>query len=206
MNLSSLRNEIKDFLGYCAPATKVDFEIESTSEQLEYTRYLIHYRSMEGDEIGAFLLIPKGTGPFPAALVHHQNNSEWHLGKSEVCGIIGDTFQAFGHALANKGIVVLAPDSICFEDRRFHSSGVKPSENDGLGYWHELNKRLLVGDFLMKKLLLDAGVGVSLLAGHPQVNPEKIGTMGHPLGGSLERFFFARLATEKICGKTPGAG
>jgi dienelactone hydrolase len=191
MDLNSIRNEIKDFFGYHSPETKISFEIKNTSEQLEYTRYLIHYRSMEGDEIGAFLLIPKGTGPFPAAIVHHQNNSEWHLGKSEVCGIVGDTFQSFGHALANKGMVVLAPDSICFEDRRLHGSGVKPSEGDGLGYLHEMSKRLIVGDFLMKKFLLDASVGVSILAEHPQVNPVKIGTIGHALGGSLALFLAA---------------
>lgn len=191
MDQNSLRAEIKEFLGYHSPDTQASFEIESTSEQLEYTRYLIRYRSMEGDEIGAYLLIPKGTGPFPAALVHHQNNSEWHLGKSEVCGIIGDTFQSFGHALANKGMVVLAPDSICFEDRRFHSSGVKPGDGDGLRYLHEMSKRLVVGDFLMKKLLLDAGIGLSLLAGHPQVDPQRIGVMGHALGGSVALFLSA---------------
>ncbi|MCL6590828.1 MAG: acetylxylan esterase [Firmicutes bacterium] len=192
MDLSSLRNEIKDFLGYHSPETnKVSFEIKNTSEQLEYTRYRIHYRSVEGDEIGAYLLIPKGTGPFPAAIVHHQNNSEWHLGKSEVCGIIGDTFQSFGHALANKGMVVLAPDCFCFEDRRLHSFGVKPSEEDGLRYLHEMSKRLIVGDFLMRKFLLDAGVGLSILAGHPQVDPQRIGTMGHALGGSIALFLSA---------------
>ncbi len=45
------------------------------------------------------------------------------LGKSEVCGLAGNPLQAFGVALVKKGFVVLAPDSICFEDRKEKCKG-----------------------------------------------------------------------------------
>ena len=51
-------------------------------------------------------------------MINHQHNSERHFGKSEVCGIVGSPYQAFGPVLARHGFVVLVPDVICFEERR----------------------------------------------------------------------------------------
>jgi dienelactone hydrolase len=70
------------------------------------------------------LLVPDGAGPFAAVLVHHQHNSEWHLGKSEVAGLAGYPLRACGPALARAGLVVLAPDAVGFEDRRYIGTGV----------------------------------------------------------------------------------
>lgn len=41
-----------------------------------YTRTLLRYPSGDGDAVTAYLLVPKGDGPFPAVLVHHQHNSD----------------------------------------------------------------------------------------------------------------------------------
>jgi hypothetical protein len=51
-------------------------------------------------------------------VVHHEHAEERHLGKSEACGLAGNSLVAFGPALAQQGIAVLAPDSICFEVQR----------------------------------------------------------------------------------------
>lgn len=188
MDLNSLRQEIGSFLGFQIPAGSISYEVVKTVEQPEYTRSLIMYRSLEGDEISAFLLIPKGQGPFPGVIVHHQHNQEWHLGKSEVCGIVGESLQSFGHALANKGMVVLAPDTIGFEDRRRNCSGVKPDPSDWLQYYNEMSYRLVVGDTLMRKILLDAALGVALLMGLPEVDSNRIGALGHSFGGNTVLF------------------
>lgn len=67
------------------------------------------------------MIIPETLGNNPAILINHQHNREHHLGKSEVCGLAGNPLQAFGPELAIIGFVVLAPDSICFEELKFEN-------------------------------------------------------------------------------------
>ncbi len=193
MDANLLRNEIGEFLGFKVPEILVPFETHKIVEEQGYTKYLICYQGREGDDIPAFLLMPKGAGPFSAVLVHHQHNGERHLGKSEVCGLVGDPWQAFGPALATKGIVVLAPDSICFEDRRRNRSGTEPDEGmaDVDQHYNEMCYRLVRGDALMSKVLDDAALGISLLCGHPRVDGQKIGTLGHSYGGNTVLFHSA---------------
>src|SRR5262245_30675607 len=125
MSVDRLREEISEFLGFSISEAPVSFVIHDAVEEHDYRRLRISYTSPEGDPIPAFLLLPYGNGPFAAALIHHQHHGQRHLGKSEVCGLVGDTLQAFGPVLARQGIVVLAPDSICFEDRRSNRTGIE---------------------------------------------------------------------------------
>jgi dienelactone hydrolase len=122
-------------------------------------------------------------------LVHHQHNSEWHLGKSEVCGIKGDPLNAFGVSLAKSGFVVLAPDTIGFEDRRRNQKGNQRNEKtDWLQYYNGMAYRLLHDQYLMTTILNDALIGMSLLTQHTLVNDIKIGIMGHSSGGNISIF------------------
>jgi hypothetical protein len=130
MSIDTLRQEISDFLGFSISDAPVPYVTHETVEEDGYQRLRISYPSQEGDPILAFLLLPDGREPFAAVVVHHQHNSQRHLGKSEVCGLVGESFQAFGPALAKQGIVVLAPDSICFEDRRRNRTGIEPDAAD----------------------------------------------------------------------------
>jgi dienelactone hydrolase len=202
MSLERLRQQISEFLRFSIPETPVSFEIQNTTEEHGYQRMLIHYASQEGDRIPAFLLMPdaaaNGEGPFAAVLVHHQHNSQRHLGKSEVCGLVGDPLQAFGPTLASQGIIVLAPDSICFEDRRMNRSGTEPDEGaDDDQHYNEMCYRLLRGDTLMRKVLSDSAQGISLLRGLPSVDPARIGMLGHSYGGNTVLFHGA--LDERIC-------
>lgn len=166
-----------------------DYKVINQEELDEYTRLLIHYLGSENDTISAFLLIPKGNGPFPAVLVHHQHNGERHLGKSEVCGLYGDPLQAFGAELVKKGFVVLAPDSICFEDRRKNKKGITPDEEaDFLQHYNEMCYRILKGNSLMKKVIEDAEIGFDILKSHTIVDKSRIGVLGHSYGGNTVLF------------------
>ena len=40
---------------------------------------------------------------------------------------------------AQDGFVVLAPDSICFEDRRRNQSGIEAHESDGMQYFNGMS-------------------------------------------------------------------
>jgi dienelactone hydrolase len=148
-----------------------------------YTRERVEYRGLEGDAIPAFLFMPTGREPQGGVAVFHQHNGEFHFGKSEVAGLVGSPFQAFGPALARRGLAVLAPDAISFEDRRAGVTGVEPDTYDWLQHYNALNYRLIDGDTLMRKCLDDAQRAVSVLLGLPGMDPRRVGVAGHSYGG-----------------------
>lgn len=191
MSYDIQRDEIRNFLKYRPTDKQVDFVIHEEIQETGYRRYRISYPANDGDTIHALLLIPDGEGKFPALLIQHQHNSERHLGKSEVCGLAGDPLQAFGSQFAQDGFVVLAPDSICFEDRRRNQSGIEEDEEDGMQHFNEMCYRISTGDFLMRKVLDDVAIGLSLLEQHAAVDSEQIGTLGHSYGGNNVLFHAA---------------
>jgi dienelactone hydrolase len=189
MNVSAqLPERLRTFLRLEIVEDAVPFDLKERAPGDGYERQLIAYSAADGESIPAFLLLPQGDGPFPAVIVHHQHASQRHLGKSEVVGLAGDPLQAFGPALARRGFIVLAPDSICFEDHRKHARGADPHELDDLGHFIELGQRLAQGDTLMRKVLSDASCGVSLLVHHPLVDATRIGALGHSMGGNTVLF------------------
>ena len=187
--MMGLREEIAKIIGVDLPNSESNIQyvvLESIKEE-GYTRQLIEYDSY-GDKVRAYLLLPEILEHNPAILINHQHNREHHLGKSEVCGLAGNPLQAFGPVLAKKGFVALAPDSICFEDRR------KDPMVEGFDFWQHFDEmcyRILRGEILMKKVLDDAMNGISFLAGLEYVDNKKIGTMGHSYGGNTVLFLSA---------------
>jgi dienelactone hydrolase len=188
MSIDKLRQQMSEFLEFSISDAPVAYVTHEAVEEDSYQRLHISYPGQEGDRIPAILLLPDGRGPFAAVLVHHQHNSQRHLGKSEVCGLAGDSFQAFGPALAKQGIVVLAPDSICFEDRRHNRTGIEPDDSDVEQHYNEMCYRLLRGDTLMHKVLSDSTQAISLLHSHSLVDPTRIGILGHSYGGNTVLF------------------
>jgi dienelactone hydrolase len=153
-----------------------------------YRERLIEYRNLEGETVRAFLLVPDRPGPLPGVVVHHQHNGERHLGKSEVIGRAGDPIQAFALRLARKGIAVLAPDAACFEDRRRGASGTEPGPRDDSQHYDEMAYRLVQGSLLMSLVVADASLAVTVLSMQDQVDPERVGMLGHSMGGHTTLF------------------
>lgn len=185
----NLRNEIAEVIGIDVPNTisNVEYRILESTEEDGYTRQLIEYDS-HGDRVTAYLLLPEKLDKNPAVLINHQHNREHHLGKSEVCGLAGNPLQAFGPELAKRGFVVLAPDSICFEERR------KDPHVEGFDFWQHFNEmcyRIIRGEYLMKKVLEDAVNGITLLSNLAYVDNKRIGTLGHSYGGNTVLFLSA---------------
>ncbi len=156
-----------------------------------YTRERVEYHGLEGDLIPALLFTPT-IGPVRGGVVvFHQHNGEFHLGKSEVAGIAGDRFQAFGPALAREGIVVLAPDAITFEDRRTCGRGIEPHEDDWLQHYNAMAYRLVNGDLLMRKALDDAQRAISVLTQVAGTPNGPVGVIGHSYGGTTALYLAA---------------
>lgn len=191
--MSEMRKDIAELIGMELSAlteasnTSVPYTVLSSTKEGGYTRQYIKYVS-GSEQVPAYLLIPDKQGNNPAVLIHHQHNREHHLGKSEVCGLAGNPLQAFGPALAKKGFVVLTPDAVCFEERR------EDPTVEGFDFWqhfHVACYRIVKGDCLMKQVLTDAMNGISLLAGLPYVDRNRIGTLGHSMGGNTVLFLAA---------------
>jgi len=187
--MKDLRKDIERIIGINTVDKKhhIDYQVLKSIKEDGYIRQLITYES-NGDNVTAFLLIPDILNNNPAILINHQHNREHHLGKSEVCGVNGNPLQAFGPELAKRGFVVLASDSICFEERR------KDPTVEGFDFWQHFNEmcyRIINGEYLMKKVLEDAMNGISLLYSLPYVDKKRIGTMGHSYGGNTTLFLSA---------------
>lgn len=125
MNLETVRQRIAAYLDFRIPDLPVSFSVHEKVQEVGYSRSRISYPGDEGERLPAYLLLPETGDSLAGVVVHHQHHGQRHFGKSEVCGLVGDPWQAFGPALARSGFAVLAPDSICFEDRRRDARGTE---------------------------------------------------------------------------------
>ncbi len=184
------RDEIREFLRILMDLdTPVELSVEWSKDRGDHVLQRVVYPTPDGDQVPAFLLRPHDPHPsLPGFVVYHQHASQWHLGKSEVVGLAGDPLQALGLPLVSAGAVVLAPDSICFEDRRRTGAGTDPRENDRDQHDNELTYRLVRGDTLARKVIQDAATAVSVLTNLGQVNPAQVGAIGHSYGGTTVLF------------------
>ena len=179
------RQGILNCLGEFPKKIPLNLKIETTKQEDGYARSLLSFSVEERERITAWLLVPGTPKPearWPAMLAIHQHGGEYQLGKSEPAGLAGPIVNHYGLDLCRKGYVVLCPDLLCFEDRRVDKTDdVKLADHD---YEHfEFTKRVLNGSCLQTKYLHDLSCCIDLLQSLPEVNGEKIGTIGHSLGG-----------------------
>ncbi len=163
-------------------------QIHSQEELPHYTRYKISFASEPGDRVPAWLLVPKGiTKPRPAMVCPHQTI---RIGKDEVAGLAGRPTRQYGHELAARGYVCLVPDYPSFGEYQYDFQPPRHRHPSGTikGIWNHIRC-------------------VDLLERLPQVDPDRIGAIGHSLGGHNSIFvaaFDRRIrAVVTSCGFTP---
>ncbi len=135
-----------------------------------YTRKKITFQSEPGDRAPAYLLIPKNiTGKAPAILALHQT---YQLGKEEPVGKSGLLNRNYAQELAERGYVVIAPDYPGFGDYMIDVYAMGYESGTMKGIWNHVRC-------------------VDLLQSLPEVDPERIGAIGHSLGGHNTLFVSA---------------
>ncbi len=144
----------------------LDLKIEGEETLERFVRRRISYESSDGERIPAYLLLPRvregqGGAKLPAVLCLHQTTA---IGKGEPAGIRGKESLHYAADLAARGYVTLAPDYPNFGDHAFDTYG----------------KGYVSGSM---KAIRDNARSVDLLVSLPEVDPERIGCMGHSLGG-----------------------
>jgi len=184
----ALRGRVAELVDFSVPSSAPDLKVLEERGRDGYNEQLVRYTSGDRVESPALLLLPEGEGPFPAVVAYHQHHSQWHIGKSEVAGLAGDPDQALGPGLARRGVAVLAPDTIGFEDRRRSRAGTAPGDDDERQYYNEMAYRLLDGELLMSTILADGAQAMSVLGQVQGVDRGRIGVVGHSMGGTTALF------------------
>jgi hypothetical protein len=133
-----------------------------------YEIWWIEYRATLSDRVPALLLLPKDRStPRPAMLCLHQTV---RVGKAEPAGLAGDPNLHYAAELAQRGYVCLAPDYPGFGD----------DSSDPLG-----GGRYASG--LMRAIWNNIR-GLDLLQSLPEVDEDRLGAIGHSLGGHTALF------------------
>ncbi len=168
---------------------KVPLDVKVISEEkLEgYTRKKVSFAVEKGDRVPAWLLIPDGTvagKKMPAMLCLHQTTN---IGKDEPAGVGGKPSLQYGLHLVKRGYVCLAPDYPSFGE-----------------YPYDFQAATQRGDYQSgsMKAIWNNMRAVDYLQSLPEVNGERIGVIGHSLGGHNSMFtavFDSRLKVIVSC-------
>lgn len=180
------RESLKSVLGAPPDNAPLNAQVVETEGFEDYRREKVRYQVAPGEWSYAYMLIPRPLREScPSIFCHHRHNREWNLGKSEIVGLKGDPNEAIGLELVKRGYVVFAPDAIAFEERCpediNHDDPLEPYMNN----FNELARRLLRGETLLKKVIHDASRGIDYMLTRPEVDPKRIGFMGHGYGAKM---------------------
>ena len=195
METETLRSSVLALLGRFPERVPLSPLVGLPIDEGDYDRARVTYAVESGERVSAWLLTPHGEAPssgWPALLAIHQHANQYQLGKAEPVGLDGDPMYAYGRELCQRGYVVLCPDLLCFEERRpaNEARAAGKAMDDASNERFEFTKRVLLGSCLQTKYLHDLTCAVDLLASLPSVNSERLGVIGHSLGG-LEALWLA---------------
>jgi dienelactone hydrolase len=143
----------------------LDLRVIEEARLSRCTRKRVTYRADPGDWVTAYLFVPNDLkGKTPAMLCLHQTIE---IGKDEPAGLGGSPDLSYALELAERGYVTLAPDYWTFGDYRFkkydpYDSGYVSGTMKGI--WNHMRS-------------------VDLLGSLPEVDGDRIGCIGHSLGG-----------------------
>ena len=146
---------------------QLDIKIYDESSIDGIRRMKISFAAEKNDRVPAWLFIPSGQRtPVPGILCLHQTID---IGKSEPAGLGGSPDLYYALELARRGYVTLAPDYPNFGEYSYnpYSHGYLSASMKGI--WNHM-------------------AAVDLLQSLPEVDPERIGCIGHSLGGHNSLF------------------
>jgi dienelactone hydrolase len=138
-----------------------------------YVMQRVNYFVDDWNRVSAWLFIPEEREEeLPAVVCCHQESA---FGKDEAAGLEGDKDYAFARRLAEMGFVTIAPDCVTAGERK--SAGL-------LAYDTSRFLQDFKGMSPLGKMLVDHQQAIDVLLDTKTVDPERIGVMGHSLGGT----------------------
>ncbi|MEP6755971.1 MAG: acetylxylan esterase, partial [Chthonomonadales bacterium] len=141
---------------------RLDVQVSEEVDAGTYIRKKLTYQSAPGERVNAYLLIPKThEHPLPAILCLHQTTDQTIR---ETIGLAGRPNMHYGSELAERGFVVVAPEYPMLGDHQIQI----PSDRWASG---------------SMKAIWDNMGAIDLLQSMHEVDPNRIGAIGHSLGG-----------------------
>lgn len=187
---SQIENTWRECIGEIPPLVKTQFELFSWETFPEYYFLKVKYATVFGDTVPANLLLPREVNSknltskndaleilyskqlqYPAVIALHPTSE---VGKDDVSTPEGRENRQYGLELAKRGYVVLAPDTITAGERVLDIEKPFQTATFDTQYpnWSAV-----------AKMIIDHKQGVSLLENIKCVDSNRIGAIGHSLGG-----------------------
>jgi acetyl esterase/lipase len=152
---------------------------ESVVVDGQYTRWLVSYNVEAGERAHAFLGIPlKLDGRAPAIVALH---GTYKQGKDQAAGLVDNPDKAFLDHLCRRGYVVVAPDHFVAGHR------IPPEGPYETARFYEKHPNWTA----VGKFTFEHSIAIDLLQSLPEVDPNRIGALGHSLGGHGSFFLAA---------------
>lgn len=140
----------------------LDVRLEKEERTPRFLRRKISYQSSPGERVPAYLLVPlERKGKAPAVLCLHQTVQ---IGKDEPVGLGGSANLHYAQELAERGYVVLAPDYPTLGEYQFDAYAHGYASASMRAIWDNMR-------------------GIDYLQSLPEVDGQRIGCIGHSLGG-----------------------
>ncbi len=141
----------------------LDVKILDEKKDHKLIRRKLSFQSDPFDRVMAWMLIPAGESgrKYPAVLCLHQTVPQ---GKDEPAGLAGSANLHYAQELAERGYVTLAPDYPSFGEHSYDFAQPEFPSGSLKAVWDNLR-------------------AVDLLSSLPEVDADRIGVIGHSLGG-----------------------
>ena len=200
------REKLLECIQPASPVAPYDMKVIATEKRKGYEAQKIVFNVSEYSRVPAYLLVPEGKGPFPAVLLLHDHGAHFTIGKEKMVRPFGvseivmkdaDNWavgcydgQYVGDYLAENGYVVLALDALFWGERGRKEYARYDSQQ-------ALSANLLQMGMSWGGLIAwDDIRSAEFLASLPQVDKEKVATMGFSMGA--HRAWMTMAATDAV--------
>jgi dienelactone hydrolase len=143
----------------------LDLKVVKEEQRDGYTQKTITYQVDPYDRVESYLLVPhKRSGKAPAMLALHPTHP---IGKDRAMGADGDTGRQYAAELARRGYVVIVPDYWPmghYRGKRYDPYQLGYASGSIKGVWSHIR-------------------AIDVLQSLPEVDGQRIGSIGHSLGG-----------------------
>lgn len=182
------RNKIWELTLQSPDKTPFDPTVISEIDRGSYVARKVVFNLTAESRVQGMMLVPKGKGPFPAALMLHDHGSKFDIGKEKWIQTWGDearlsSSQAWakkyfsdrfpGDALAERGYVVLALDALGWGDRAALTFEMQQAV---------AANTFNLGSSLAGIMALEDARGADFLASQPEVDKKKVAAVGFSMG------------------------
>ena len=168
--------------------TPFDPQVVDEVDRGTYVARKVAFNLTADSRVLGLLLVPKGQGPFPAAVLYHDHGARFDIGKEKMITPWGDPARQEasrawaeryfsgrppGDELAKRGYVVFATDALGWGDRGALSYDMQQALAANF---------FQLGNSLAGLMALEDTRAAALLAGLPEVNPQQVAAIGFSMG------------------------